>query len=1242
MSLRNQCRFFLLLGLVLPHSTFAQTIYGTIKGAALALKTGEPVPKVLVLVSSLDQGNLLKYSAQTDDSGYFVFSNLPLGAYSLRMQKDGFKTHEEPSVPVSADTTSEVNIKLTQGDSSEKEVGDGSAISILKLDRTDVATAFSRHEIDSLPVYLQNTALFELLVPGAVTTRPVLASEQNPQNGPYASISGQHFSGTTVMLDGTVDRDPLEGIIVLNPSLDSVSELKITTQNYGAEFGPATGGVVSIQTRSGTNQLHGSAFGYRLSGFGQADIPNFGNTSSLLGTSQKRNDFGASLGGAPIHDRLFLFGDYRGVRRSADGTVLLTVPTAQVHTTCTGTGTGNCDLSQYEAAYDSACGTNCHLFNQPTYTDGLIPNSDLSPQMLNFLQMIPMPNYGAPGAVTNNFTASGVDAFGNDNFDLRSDYAVSSKLRLFARYSFADFRETGAPAFGAAAGGLGTNPSQFAGAVKDLNQGISAGFSLNLSSSLLTDFRFGFFRYNLRLDSLDSGTTPAANAGIEGLNLPGDFYTSGMPDIQLDNSQLPGLPIAGNIDFMRLGYSSVANTCECPLREREQQFQFVDNWTKLLGKHSIRWGADFRYLQNFRLDASERPAGYLEFQNASSAGTGFALGDFLIGSVASFQRSYNNPDSPVALDAAERQKRIFLYGEDTWKVNARLTLNYGLRWEIYLPQSVNSPDAGGWLQLGSGATPIQDQFLVAGQGGINLQGGVQTTLRNFGPRVGLAYLINPKTVVRAGYARMFDPGYAGTIFGIAATQSPPVNVITTVPNGFTINSNANPTMANPIDICQPGGTCTVPPYNFPSLPFTISDLYNDNVITSPNSNLPSQVQSANLYVLPRRLRLPTVDGWNVAVQEALDKHTYFEISYVANKGTHVLNDSSGPGGSQLPYYDLNQQTLVGYIGLASEKTSSEPAAANCQGSGAIRENKYTYCKIQPALLQPFNPWTAQVRYFGSNASSSYNSMQVKVRRQFSSGFSLLANYTWSKVIDFDNLYFAIDPSVSRGVGNFDRKHNFVMTNIWDLPVGRGHTLLGDAGPVLNRVAGGWSLAAITTWSSGLPFTPSYSGCGPDIGTSVFRACRPNQVGPVQITGNTSQYFTTTGGETLQASCVVNGQACLSGTSAALEGFNPTNGQPILGETIEPWQRPGAGQIGDAGRNSLRGPGFFQSDLAVAKNTPITEQIAVQFRADAFNVFNTLNLGNPNTVVDSQTGGQITSLAVGAIPRQLQFSLRVSF
>jgi hypothetical protein len=208
-----------------------------------------------------------------------------------------------------------------------------------------------------------------------------------------------------------------------------------------------------------------------------------------------------------------------------------------------------------------------------------------------------------------------------------------------------------------------------------------------------------------------------------------------------------------------------------------------------------------------------------------------------------------------------------------------------------------------------------------------------------------------------------------------------------------------------------------------------------------------------------------------------------------------------------------------------------------------------------------------------------------------------------------------------------------MTNIWDLPIGRGRAWLGGIGPAADRFVGGWIISAITLWRSGLPFTPSYQTCSAD--TDNSDPCRPNRVGPVHVSGSRQQYFSTTGTQSLSGNdCSVGGQFC---------GVDANNGgQPVVGQTIGPWQRPGAGQIGNVGRNSFAGPSFFESDIAVAKTVAMTERASLRFRADVFNVFNKVNLGNPNACVDCPNGGVIRSLGQGALQRAFQFSVRIEF
>jgi len=1179
---------------------------------------------------------------KTDAGGYFTISNLTPDLYEIDVEADGFK-RVQGTVAVSADSTATVNSTLQAGDPRSASATTPASSSALKLDRTDVSTLFDSQSVADLPLLDRNVTNLQLLVPGATRGQLSIPSNQNPQNGQPVNINGQHFSGSAFQLDGTENRDPLEGIAVINPTLDSVGEMKVTTQGYNAEFGQATAGVVTIQTRGGSNAWHGDGFGFRRTGFGESQDP-FAPPGI---PPSKYNIFGGSIGGPIAKNKLFVFGDYQGTRSSQGTSLLLSVPPASVQKTCLGpAGSGTqmyCDLSDYSSILGGATlhDNEGNPFPTINKAPNQIPNSPknavkgdpdgfVSSQAAALLALFPAPTPNLPtnpncvgsmgDALCDNYLASGQEVFSADQFDIRTDYNASSRLRLFGRYSFGEFYDSGAPAFGNEAGGRGTNPSGFAGVARTRNQGISSGFTYTLSPKVLTDFRFGYFRYRLNVDAQDSGQTPAI--GIPNIFAADtqDPFATGLPDIQI-----PALPGFSG-DYLRLGYSLGANSCSCPLHEREQQFQFVNNWTRDFGQHIIKWGADLRFLQNYRLQSDYPPTGYFSF---APANTGLGLTTFLIGDVTSFDRTFS---SSAVGNAGEHQKRFGFYGQDTWRVNSRLTLNYGLRWEIYFPQTLT--DAGGFLVPNlSNHDPSATYFSGPPSGGM------AGNLTNFAPRLGIAYQIDSSSVIRAGYGRSFDAGYAGDTFGIAATENPPVTVDQNVQGLF--NLAAGP-----------------PAFTFPSgSHFSLLDLAAAN-IGNPNSTPAVPGSGAVLYALPSRVRVPTVDSWNLTFQHELDSHLYFELAYVGDKGTYIFTDSTGA-----TYYNLDQASLQDLVLQTVKNGVSQGVkiGATCKGamsglftsgSGATEQQ---YCLTLPALrsfyqqvevpndpcptkskpnqLCTFNPTLFPVLYFGNNANDTYNSLQVKLQKSFSRGFSAMAHYTWSKGLDYGSNYFAVDPRIAYGPDSFDVRHRFVMTNIWELPVGRGKAWLGGIGSVADRFVGGWTISAITIWRSGLPFTPSYilSSCMKD--ADPGDPCQPNLVGSVHTSGSREQYFSTTGGQPLPGNDCNPAKYC---------GLDPATGQPVAGTAIGPWQRPGAGQIGNVGRDSFTGPGFFQSDIGLAKEIPISERTALRFRADAFNAFNRVNLGQPNACVDCTGGGSITSLAAGALQRTLQFSLKIEF
>src|SRR5258706_6831412 len=992
----------------------------------------------------------------------------------------------------------------------------------MKTDRSAVATTFDEKEIKSLPLFNRNFTSLELLTPGTSQFGWQHASAENPQGGIQIMVNGQHFSGTSFQLDGTDHRDPFLGINVIKPALESVTQSKVTTQNFDAEFGQALAGVVTVQTKSGTNHLHGGSWGWRRTGWGQARNP-FTQPPDRPLPATKWSQFGGSLGGPLIRNRLFFFGDYQGTRRSSGASARLNVPTALVRSTCLDPAVPFCDLTEYPQLL-------CDPETGDRFTNTQIPRNRLSSQALYLLEFLPAPNVSGAG-LTQNFIASGTEQFNDDDFNIRIDHNASEKLNLFGRYSFADFRHHALGAFGAIAGGPGLPPDMFAAQSLARNQSIAAGANYVLKPNLLADFRFGFFRYHVNVLPNDTGTTPAKDAGIPGINL-GDPLTSGMPFVFVDGQE-------GEQFFF-------GHDCGCPLLENERQFQWVTNWTKTAGNHAFKWGTDFRYAQNLRVASADSRTGSFAFFNSRTqgpAGGGLGLATFLLGDVSAFSRFVSHID-----DAGERQKRWFFYGQDTYRFTRKLVLNYGMRLEIYSPQSVTGKGAGGWLDLQTGLVN------VAGFRHVNLQGNVKNNLTNLAPRLGIAYEATPKTVIRLGYGRSFDIGVFGSHFGHTATQNLPVLVAQQLNppsnTGIVFNLSNGPSAAK-----------------FPTVP------------PSGQFLLPDQVSAS---ALPRKIRLPTVDAWNLTIQHEITPTLSLSAGHVANTGTHVF---TGDG----PSYDPNQASIVGF--------------------GSLDTN------ARKPFFKNFG-WTQQINYYASDASNSYNSLQVVADKRFARGYQFLAHYTWSRALGYDSDYYAIDPKLNYGVANADRKHVFVLTNLVELPIGKGRAFLGGGGPIAEGIAGGWSLSGTMTWESGLPFSPSYSSCFFDRDTGP---CRPSLVGTVHITGSRNGYFTTTGGVPLEV-----------------------NGTP--GDTVGPWQRPAPGTFGNTARNSLRGPAFFQSDLSVAKSMPLRETVSLQFRADIFNLFNKVNLDTPQACVDCQDGGTIinTAFAGAALQRQIMFSLTLHF
>ncbi|PYY24592.1 MAG: hypothetical protein DMG62_03280 [Acidobacteria bacterium] len=1153
------CSFVLLL----PGQSFGQAVYGSIFGTVTD-PTGAVIPNAKVTVTDVRKGT--SDSITTNESGNYSATHLIPDVYQIKVEAQGFETAKSGNMNVSADTGAKFDVVLKAGAQTETVQVTAEAPQ-LKTDRADVAIVFDTKQVEDLPIFNRNFTQFELLTPGTQKLGWSHAATENPQGSQQIEVNGQHFSGTAFGLDGTDNQDPILGIIVINPTLESVTETKIASQNYDAEFGKAVAGVVTAQTKSGSNDFHGSAFGFRRSDANQARDP-FTQfqpdkvTGRMIPVS-RWGQFGGSIGGPIIKDKLFFFGDYQGTRRTTGRSIQTSVPTALLRNSCA-SGSG-CNFADYAPVSGN-------IFDPLTgaqFPNNIIPNSRLSPAALKILAALPAPNAGAATNITNNFVGSGSGSYDDDAFNIRIDDQLKQNVHLFGRYSYAKFKLSGNPVFGAI-GGNGFGEGGLAGSANTRNQSIASGFDYVLSPTLLTDFRFGYVKYNPETQKPGSDPNAAATLGLLGLNNSGDSFTNGLPAFFFKKG--------GDTEYFGyntgdggIGAGLGVARCNCPLTENEQQFQFVNNWTKLLGNHSIKIGGDIRYAENLRVPSDANRTGQLTFNarrtsNAGVGGSSFAT--FLIGDVTNFGRYVRNPS--LTTNPGERQKRTFFYGEDTWRFSEKLTISYGLRWEIYFPETVNLKGGGGFATLEDGA------YRVADFGKYGSNGNIGNSFNNFAPRLGVAYQITPKTVVRAGYGRSFDIGVFGSLFGHTVTQNLPVlvNQSVTSANGdagvvYSLGTNASPAQ-------------TAPAYPFPAIP-------SSGLIPFDNQTSPK--------IRPDHMRLPTLDAWNVTVQRQLTGNTSAELAYVANKGTHVF---AGNG----PSYNANTATIVGFPTVPFNQR---------------RKFHNAYTGRDPVTGAAVPCCDVDFSYLGNNASNNYQALQAKVEKRFSQGLEVLGHYTWSRAQNYNDGYYAIDPKVEYGRQDFNRNHLFLVNALYELPFGHGKTFAGGVSKGMNYLVGGWQLNTITSWGSGLPWTPGYNNCGAERDNGP---CRPDQVGSFSM-----------------------GAGDLNPVTHQVNFFTPVAPLNTPGATSGAFRRPTLGQFGNIGRNTFYGPRTFTSDFSVLKNVPVTERVNAQFRMEAFNVFNHPVLNTPGNKTIDSTGsdaGKITSLEPFTQMRQLQFGLRISF
>ena len=1177
--------FFLACALSLTPNALAQAVYGSVFGTVTD-NTGAVVPGATVTVTDDSKGTSV--TAQSNATGDYRVDHLIPDTYTVTVEASGFQKSSAPNVVVYADTAPKVNIQLQVGSAATTVQVTGAA-PLLQTDRADVSTILNSRAVQDLPNLERNFTSFELLTPGTTYIGWSVGQSTNPQQSQQIEVNGQLPFATGYELDGTDNQDPIQGVAVINPNLDAVSEMKVTSQNYDAEFGKAVAGLVTAQTRSGSNDFHGSAFEFRRSDAQQARDP-FTQIGPDSIPSFVHNQFGGSVGGPIKKDKLFFFGDYQGLREKTGTTILTTVPTALAHTSCT--SGGDCNLGDYlntslnggpqYQVYNPQSNT-AGPANRTPYTGNILPGGSLSAPAVNLIKAMPMPNFGS-GSIYDNYAGSGSGGFDTDQFDVRGDYQISAKFHTFGRYTRFNSSLNGAPVFGAA-GGPGFGLGGFAGTDSALDQSVAAGGDYALSARWLTDFRFGWFRLYINEQGPDYNQPLGTGLGIPGVNQGDLSITGGLPQFQV------GVPSNGSNGSSTITYGTSAES----YLQTESQFQGVNNWTHSIGNHNIKFGGDIRFALNHLVGVNNNNlfSGQFEFPGSVTSGTGsqgLGYATFLLGDVNSFFRTVLQNTN-----AAERQKRWFFYGQDQWRATQKLTLSYGLRWELYFPESVAGKGQGGLLDLNTG------NVRIAGYGPYGNNLNVNMEYAHLAPRLGVAWQVLPNTVVRAGYGRVYGMGWSGDTFGEVLTFSYPTAV---VQNSVALNS-----YSSAFNLSQGPST-----YTFPAIP------------ANGNYPLPDGIQQPTR---PLTMRIPTLDAWNFMVQQELTPTASLQIGYIGSHGIHNMFDSSNQA-------NPNQNTLAGFGQI--NNINPQPGCPGYNSNPALNQCLFTTVDREPYYQgdaqalgvkfgHPFG-WSQSLRYNANEATTSYQALQVVFEKRFSQGFQLLSHYTWSHARANESDYFFLNSRADYGNSYYNRRNAFVLAGNWDLPFGKNKPIGSNVSGWENQIIGGFTLNGTLTWQGGLPFTPSYSLCteDQDVDGQGGSLCRPNKVA------------SGLGGDIHQGS--------FDPVSHSVRYFPSYPTMTTAGQVEGPYSRPFPGTFGNIERDSLWGPGIINTDLGLSKKFFLTEKLNFQLQAQAFNAFNHPNLGQPSACVDcGGSSGLITDIVAsqdGSSMRRLQFSARFQF
>ncbi len=1152
----------------------AQTSFGTVVGT-VADSTGAVIPAATVTLTNI--GTSESKTTQTDSIGAYQFVSLVPGTYRLEIEKTGFRRLARTQIQVEVQATVRVDATMEVGETSQTlEVA--SAVPLLQTEQANLSQVVEGRTVQDIALNGRNILNLVGLVPGVV---PQGSSSGNPMGNQNAGggtnvngwanyqIGGGAANQSGSYLDGVPLNVSYINAVILVPTQDAIQEFRVVTNNVGPEFGRFAGGIVNLASKSGTNDLHGSVYEFLRNRVLNANNF-FNNRSGVARPSFVQNQYGANVSGPVIKDKTFFLVTYEGFKYRQGIPTVTTVPTAAMRT-------GDLSAKGIPLIYDpltvcgkynnNSCGRDSSgnpIYLRQAFPGNIIPATRIDPtaRYENFFWGLP-----TLSGVANNYAGNGIAGGDQYQLNFRGDHNVSDKQRIFGRYT----RWVG-----------NTIPNDLfrnniGNAVYYGTDNAVVADTYTFNGTTILDLRASYLRFISGFNPKSTGT---------------DLSAFGPAYAALQNQvTFPQFPFAQVQGF--LGAAGQAVTFNAvTARNTSDNYVLSGSLTKILGSHTLKFGGESRRIEwyfnqtNFSSGQFLFDSGFTAQNPLSTAGSGYSYASFLLGYAASGQAKEINV-------AAQQQYYHGYYASDTFQASRKLTINYGVRWDY--PGAFREKHDWATVALPTVADPLGQKVGLPLVGKIALVNSsdypdrtiLPVSLKRFAPRLGLAYRWNDQTVIRAGYGISFLPN--DIIFDNAPWTSPTnaaqTNYVASLDGGITpASSISNPF---PNGLLQPSGRGS-----------GYTNLVIGQTVESP---IPGDAY-------------PYIQQWNFTIQRQLPKGAALEVAYGGSKGTHLPLTTFVSGFDFFQRDQLPNQ--FDSLGSALVAQVANPFAGNVPSTAGIL-TAATIARGQ--LLRPYPQYQNLYDTAAFGGSSTYHSLQTKIEKRFQGGGTILAAYTWSKLIGDSDTQTAFLESSSvgsvqdwnntraeRSLASYDVAHRLIVSYVLDFPVGKGRRFLNNASGVTDKLVGGWGMNGVSTFQSGFPITviaqPSTLSRSFGAGAprpDVIQGCMKNIDGSAQSKLN--HWFNT--------SCFTQPNSFGFGSEARTDP-------------------------------NMRSAGIANYDFALFKRTNITERISTQFRAEFFNLFNRVQFNAPGSQLGTPQFGIVT--AMRNLPRQIQFALRLEF